>query len=56
VAAELAVVQHVADGECDDFGDAEAEEHLRSDESAIAQIQPADVSKEDSLFVCGELT
>ena len=56
VAADLAVVQHVADRKGEDFGDAEAEEHLRSDEGAIARIQPADVSEENSLFARGEWT
>ena len=56
MAANVAVVHHVADRESEDFGDPEAEEHLRGDEGAIARTQPPDMSEENSLFVCGEWT
>ena len=56
MAADLAVVHYVADREGEHFGDAEAEEHLRGDQGTIARIQRADVSEEDSLFVCAERT
>lgn len=56
VGADLAMVQNVADFECEDFGDPEAEKHLRGDQGAIARIQAADMPEEDSLFAFGEGT
>ena len=50
----MAVVRHVANGECEHFGDPKAEEHLGSDEGAIARFQATYLSEEDSFFVCGE--
>lgn len=35
LAADVAQMEHVADGGREDFGDAEAEEHLRGDKGAI---------------------
>lgn len=54
VAADSPLVHHVTDGQGQNFGDAEAEEHLRGDEDPIAGVQATNVSQEDSLFSFGQ--
>lgn len=55
-AGRMAVVQHVPNGEGEDFRDAETEEHLCGDQGSIARTQTTHVSEENSLFVRGERT